>query len=173
MAAETGHGESFLASAEFWVSVAFFAFLGFAIWLRAHHKVREVLDQRRERIARQLDEARQLREAAQAALADAQDAHRRSHEQAEEIIAQAESDAQAMMQEAEEALQALIRRREAAAELRISQAREKAVADVRAAAAEVSVRSVELLLGERLRGSEGEAAMAKALEEVKSRLAGN
>ncbi len=173
MAAETGHGESVLATAEFWVAVAFFAFLGMVVWMRAHQRVREALDRRSERIARQLAEARQLRDEAQAALADAQDAHRRSHEHAEEIIAQAEGDAQAMMQEAEKALAALVRRREAAADLRISQAREKAVRDVRVAAAEVSVRTAELLLAERLKDGEGEAAMARALEEVKARLAGN
>ncbi|RMF12689.1 MAG: ATP F0F1 synthase subunit B [Alphaproteobacteria bacterium] len=170
MAAETGHGESILASAEFWVAVAFFCFVALVLWLRAHHKVREALDQRSERIANQLAEARRLRDEAQAALADAQDAHRQSHDRAEEIIAQAESDAQAMMQEADEALRALVQRREAAAELRISQAREKAVKDVRVAAAEVSIRTAELMLAERLKGGEGEAAMARALEEVKTRL---
>ena len=168
MAAE--HETGLLFSAEFWVAVAFFLFLAAALYWRAHRRIAEALDAHARRVAEELAEARWLKEEAEAALAAARELERRSHEQVDAIVAQAESDAAVMAREAEEALTALVARREAAADVRITQARDAAVRALRASAAEVAVGAVAEVLRDELKGRRAEEFTARALDEVTRRL---
>ena len=60
----------FIFEPEFWVAVSFFLFLGLALYLGVHKKLTTALDARSASIAKELDEARRLREEAQSVLAD-------------------------------------------------------------------------------------------------------
>ena len=59
-----------LATAEFWVAVAFAIFVGVLIYLGAHKLIIDALDERAAKIKAELDEARRLREEAQSLLAE-------------------------------------------------------------------------------------------------------
>ena len=61
----------FELDAEFWVAVAFVVFVGTLIYLGVHKKMVKFIDQRRDRIKAELDEARRLKEEAQALIAEA------------------------------------------------------------------------------------------------------
>ena len=55
---------------EDWVAIAFLIFIGGLVYLGVHSKITGALDQRQARIKGELDEARRLRDEAQALLAD-------------------------------------------------------------------------------------------------------
>ena len=59
-----------LATPEFWVAVSFFLFLGVIFYFGVHRKLASALDARAERIKAELEDARRLREEAEAVLAD-------------------------------------------------------------------------------------------------------
>ena len=78
---------------EFWVAVAFVIFVGVLIYVGAHRKIFEALDQRSARIKAELDEARRLRDEAQTLLAEYQRKQGEAEREAEAIIAEAMAEA--------------------------------------------------------------------------------
>ena len=60
----------FLLEPEFWVAVSFFLFVGTVLYLGVHKKIAVALDARAAAIAKELDEAKRLREEAEKVLAD-------------------------------------------------------------------------------------------------------
>ena len=62
----------FLVEPEFWVAVSFFLFVAVVLYLGVHKKIATVLDARAATIAKELDEARRLRQEAEKVLADRQ-----------------------------------------------------------------------------------------------------
>jgi F-type H+-transporting ATPase subunit b len=59
-----------MLEAEFWVAIAFALFVGVLAYYGVHKLLLRMLDERRERIRGELDEARRLKEEAQALLAE-------------------------------------------------------------------------------------------------------
>ena len=59
-----------LMTPEFWVAVSFFLFVGALLYFGVHKKLASVLDARAAAIAKELDEARRLREEAEKVLAE-------------------------------------------------------------------------------------------------------
>jgi len=57
---------------ENWVAIAFLCFLGLLAYLGAHRKMIDAIDRRQARIKSELDQARRLREEAQALLGEFQ-----------------------------------------------------------------------------------------------------
>ena len=55
---------------EFWVAVSFFLFVGVVLYLGVHKKIASALDARAAIIAKELEEAKRLREEAEKVLAD-------------------------------------------------------------------------------------------------------
>ena len=124
---------------EAWVAVAFVIFLGILGYFGAHRRVIDALDQRQARIKAELDEARRLRDEAQALLADYQRKQREAGREAEAIIAGATAEAERMALEAKTRMEDFVTRRTKMAEAKIAQAETQALADVRAAAADAAV----------------------------------
>ncbi len=151
VAAEEGHGPAWLPE---WLShpetnLAFLALLIFLliVWRIGGFKlVTDGLDKRAEGIQAQLDEAKDLREAAAKMLADAERKQKQADKDAEAIIAQAKKDADALMAEARTALAQRLERREAIAEARIKQAEADAAAEVRRAAADAATAAARTIL---------------------------
>lgn len=155
--------------AEFWVAAAFVTFVAIFWKMGAFKALIQSLDHRSEQIARELDEARTLREEARQVLADYQRKRLEAEAEATEIVVNAKQEAKRISLEAEEKLEEFIRRRTLVAEQRIAQAESQAAADVRAAAADAAVKAAEVIL----RGSmqqHGAAFVEKGLGEVKARL---
>ncbi|MBV8764704.1 MAG: ATP F0F1 synthase subunit B, partial [Hyphomicrobiales bacterium] len=92
------------ADPEFWVAVAFVTFLGLAAWFGAFKALVNGLDQRGQRIAAELAEAKRLREEAQTLLASYEKRRLEAEGEAAAIIAQAKVDAERLAKEAEEKL---------------------------------------------------------------------
>jgi F-type H+-transporting ATPase subunit b len=156
--------------AEFWVAVAFVAFLGTLVYLGVHEMMVKFVDQRRDRIKAELDEARRLKEEAQALLAQYQRKQHEAEQEAAAIIAGAQSEAERMIAEAQAKMEEFVVRRTKMAETKISQAEAQALADVRAAAAEAAVSAAEKILTQTVKGEIADGLVAKGIDEVKSKL---
>ena len=108
--------------AEFWVAVAFVVFLGVLAYLGVHETLVKLVDQRRDRIKAELDEARRLKEEAQALLAQYQRRQREAEQEAAAIIAGASAEAERMLAEAKTKMEEFVARRSSMAETKIAQA---------------------------------------------------
>jgi F-type H+-transporting ATPase subunit b len=156
--------------AEFWVAVAFLVFVGGLAYLGVHGMMVKFLDQRRDKIKGELDEARRLKEEAQALLAQYQRKRREADQEAAAIIAGAQAEAERMSAEAKAKMEEFVARRTKMAEAKIAQAEAQALADVRAAAAEAAVSAAEKVLTQAVKGDLAERLIAKAIDDVKGRL---
>jgi F-type H+-transporting ATPase subunit b len=156
--------------AEFWVAVAFVVFLGGLIYLGVHEMMVKYIDQRRDRIKAELDEALRLKEEAQALLAQYQRKQREAEQEAAAIIGGAKAEAERMMVEAKAKMEEFIARRGKMAETKIAQAEAQALADVRAASAEAAVSAAEKILSQIVKGDIADRLIVKGIDDVKTKL---
>lgn len=154
---------------EIWLLVAFVIFLGL-VGRPMFARITGGLDDRAERIRAQLDEARQLREEAQALLANYQRKQRDAVKEAEEILRQAGQEATHLAAEAEAALEATLKRREALAQDRIAQAEARAVEAVKDEAIEVALAATKALIEQHMDAAKAEQLLDAAVKELPEKL---
>lgn len=156
--------------AETWVAVAFFIFIGVAVYFKVPGIVARMLDERAEKIGRELAEARKLREEAQALLASYQKKRIEAEENAANIVAQAKVEAVSYAAEARSKLAELLARRTKQAELKIAQAEAAAIKEVRFAATDAAIAAATKLIGEAAGGAKGSKLVSESIAAVKARL---
>jgi F-type H+-transporting ATPase subunit b len=155
---------------ENWVAIGFLCFLGLLAYLGVHRKVFASLDSRTARIKADLDEAKKLREEAQALLAEFERKGREAEKEAEAIIASAKTEAERLAVEAKARMEDFIGRRTKMAEQKIVQAEAQALADVKSAAADAAVAAAERILSVSAKGKTAEDLVARGIDDVKSKL---
>ncbi len=158
-----------LRSAEFWALVSFVIFVA-GIFKPARRALTSALDQRIETIRTQVEEAKRLREEAQAALANYQRKQRQAAEEAAAIIERAREDAERHREEAEVALNAVLRRQEAQSLEKIAQAESAALREVRETAVDLAIAATGELLSEKLAGPEGSTLIDDAINDLPEKL---
>ena len=159
-----------LADAEFWVAVAFVIFLGVLVKVGAHRLIIGALDDRGARIKAELDEARRVRDEAQALLAEYKRRRAEADREAEAIVVAAKAEAERLAAEAKAKVEDFVTRRTKMAEAKIAQAEAQALADVRAAAADAAVAAAELILSETAKGKVADDLIARGIRDVKAKL---
>jgi len=159
-----------LLEAEFWVAVAFVIFVLILLRLGVHKKAVTALDTRAARIASELDEARKLRDEAQAILAQSEKKRRQAEQDAQDIIAGARAEAERVAAEAKAKAEEFVARRTAMAQQKIAQAESQAVAEVRAAAAEAAVAASEKVLTQTVQGKVADDLIGQGIRDVKTKL---
>jgi F-type H+-transporting ATPase subunit b len=160
----------FELDAEFWVAVAFALFLGVLVYFGVHEMMVKFVDQRRDRIKAELDEALRLKQEAQELLAQYQRKQREAEQEAAAILAGASAEAERMVAEAKSKMEEFIARRSKMAETKIAQAEAQALADVRAAAAEAAVGAAEKILAQTVKGDVADRLIVKGIDDVKTKL---
>jgi len=158
-----------LMETENWVAFGFLCFLGLLAYLGAHRKLIEGIDARQARIRSELDEARRLREEAQALLAEFERKGREAETEAAAIIASAKAEAERLAAEAKAKAEDFVVRRTKMAETKIAQAESEALADVRSAAAEAAVAAAEKILSTAAKGKVAEDLLARGIEDIKQK----
>lgn len=154
---------------EFWVALAFVLVVIFT-YRKVSAAVNTSLDARAAKIRTQIEDARKLREDAQALLADYQRKQREAMAEAEKIISSAKAEAARLKVQAEKDLeQALARRREQALE-RIAQSEAQAVAQVRNTAVDAALAAAEALIAKNMDGAKRDALTEKAIGELAGKL---
>jgi len=159
-----------LADAEFWVAIAFVLFVAVLFKLGAHRVIIGALDDRGARIKAELDEARRVREEAQALLADYQRRRGEADREAEAIVVAARAEAERLAAEAKTKVEDFVARRTKMAETKIAQAEAQALADVRAAAADAAVAAAERILSDTAKGKVADDLMAQGIRDLKAKL---
>ncbi len=125
--------------ATFWALVALILFLVLMLYFGVPKLITKSLDDRSDKIRNDLDEARRLREEAQALLAEYQRKKKEAESEAEALVASARREAEALTKESARKTAEYVTRRMAVAEQKISQAESQAVAEVKSRAVDVSV----------------------------------
>jgi F-type H+-transporting ATPase subunit b len=159
-----------LMETENWVALGFLCFLGLLAYLGVHRKLVDSIDARQGRIKSELDEARRLREEAQALLAEFERKGCDAETEAAAIIASAKAEAERLAGEAKTKAEDFVTRRTKMAEAKIAQAESQAVSDVRSAAAEAAVTAAEKILAAAAKGKVAEDLLARGIEDIKQKL---
>lgn len=128
------------------------------------------LDARAEKIRAQIEEARKLREEAQALLADYQRKQRDALSEAENIVAQAKEEATRLRAQAETDLEQAIERRKSQALDRIAQSEAQAIASVRNTAVDVALAAAEKLITDQMSGDRQGALIDESIKDLAGRL---
>ena len=157
------------ADPSFWVGLAFVLVVALT-FKKASLAITGGLDARAGKIRTQIEEARKLREDAQALLAEYQRKQREAMAEAEKIISAAKAEAARMKVQAEKDLEhALARRKEQALE-RIAQSEAQALAQVRNTAVDAALAAAEALIAKNLDGAKRDALTEKAIGELAGKL---
>jgi F-type H+-transporting ATPase subunit b len=155
---------------EFWVAVAFVIFVGILVYIGVPAMIARALDGRVDRVRTELDEARRLREEAQALLEEYLRKQREAEQEAEAIIRDAKRDVERMRAEAAASVEEFVARRTRMAETKIGHAETQALSEVRAAAADAAVTAAAKVLTQSVKGKIGDDLVAQGIADVKAKL---
>ena len=159
-----------LATPEFWVAVSFFLFLGLVFYFGVHKKLGVALDARAAAIAKEIEEARALREEAEKVLADYRRKEGDAAKEAEDIVRLASKEAEVMAAETSRAMKEQFDRRMKLAEDKIARAEAEALREVRAAAADAAVAAAQRVIAEKLTPETADKLVKQGIDALKSRL---
>ena len=159
-------GTPFYLDASFWVAICLGLFFAALIWKGVHKAIGTTLDERSSKIESELNEARRLREEAQALLASYHRKQKEAEEQAESIILKARKDAENMADQARKDLQERLERRAVLAEAKIANAEAQALSDVKAKAAQMAVDAAQSLLAENMSAANHTALAKKGIDRL-------
>lgn len=151
------------------VAVALIIFLAL-VWWKGRGAIFGMLDKRTNDIRNQLDEARRLREEAEAMYADIAKKQQEAATTAAAMIEEAKAQASRIERESETALQAAIARRREQAMDKIAHAEAEAIREVRSKAVDIAIDATRRVLAEDMAGANGTAAIDAAIEELPRRL---
>ncbi|MDD5586936.1 MAG: F0F1 ATP synthase subunit B [Alphaproteobacteria bacterium] len=140
---------SLLGSYHFWYALDAVLFVALA-WYLGRKPIVGMIDAEIAKVRSELEEARQLRAEAAAALEDYRGRQKAAMEEASQIIARAKVEAARLRTSAEEELKASLERHEQKAAERIRLAEEEAVAEVRTAIIEQAVAKTRDALARRV-----------------------
>lgn len=159
-----------LSQPDFWVGVSFVLFLVLLVYLKVPGMAAKALDERADAIRHELDEAKRLREEAQAVLAEYERKKIEAEADAQKIIAQAKREAEIYGEEARSKMQEQVERRSRLAEQKIAMAEVAAVKDVRSAAAELAVEAATRVLGAEVKGATASGLIDESIAAVRKQL---
>ena len=154
----------------FWALVGLVIFFGVVIYLKVPGMIGGILDKRAQTIRDELEQARRLREEAQALLAEYQRKAREAENEAEEIIDQAKREAEALGAEARKRMEDYVTSRTRMAEQKIAQAEHQAVQEVRALSADVSIAAARTILAAKVKGEAGASLISSAIDDLRGKL---
>jgi F-type H+-transporting ATPase subunit b len=159
-----------LNNTNFIVLLAFLLFIGVLVYFKVPSLLTGMLDNRAETIKAELDEAKALRDEAQALLASYERKSLEVNEQAERIVTAAKEEAVALAEQAKADLAKSIDRRLAAADDQIESAKSAAVREVRDRAVAVAVEAARGQIQAGLQAGQKSALLDAAIKDVASQL---
>ncbi len=176
-AAEKGHGEGgggggmpqlnpeSFASQLFWLAVTFILFFLIA-WRVALPKIGRVLEDRRERIDRDVSKAQEVRNEAEAVLAEYEKLSAEGRASAQVVLREANELAAAEAAAEHEKIGKRLADDIAKAERRIDEARKSALESVGDVAAEIAQAAAAKLIGLDVSKSDAEGAVSRAVKDL-------
>jgi len=159
-----------LQNTNFVVLIAFIGFVALLVYMGVPGKITGMLDARAVQIKSELDEARALRDEAQALLASYEAKQKDVLVQSDRIVAQARDEALAAAQQAKDDLTQSIARRMAAAIDQIGSAEAAAVRQVRQTAVAVAIAAAGDVLARQMTAQGASASIDSAIDQVAAKL---
>lgn len=159
-----------LFNTNFVVLIGFLLFVAVLVYMKVPGRLSAMLDGRANTIRKELDEARKLREEAQAILASYERKQKDVQEQADRIIATARTEAAAAAAKAKDDLKDSIARRLASAEDQIASAQAAAVREVRNRAAEIAVQVAGEVMAKQMTAAKANTMIDDAIDTVATKL---
>jgi F-type H+-transporting ATPase subunit b len=156
--------------APFWALVGLIVFLAIVIYMKVPGSLGSSLDKRAATIRGELEQAKKLREEAEALLIDYQRKAKAAESEAAQIVEQAKREAVALAAEGKRRIEEYVASRTRLAETKIAQAEQQALQEVRSLSADVAVAAAEKLLGERVKGEGAAALVNRSIADVKAKL---
>jgi F-type H+-transporting ATPase subunit b len=160
----------FILEPEFWVAVSFFLFLGVIVYFGVHLKLASALDARAAAIAKDIEEAKHLREEAAKVLADYKRKQGDAAQEAQAIIKLASKEAEELVAETRRSMAEHFERRMKLAEDKIARAETEALREVRAAAADAAVAAAQLVIAAKLTPEMADALVTQGIGALKTKL---
>ena len=154
----------------FWVAVGTTIFVIVLIVLKVPGMLARMLDARAEAIRGELNEAKRLREEAEALMREYLAKTANAEGEAAAIVAAAKVESERMIAEARTQLAQQIERRAAMAEQKIAQAEAEAIADVRAAATEAATAAAGEIIRAKMNEAKGDALIDASIRDLRTKL---
>ncbi|NDU99670.1 ATP F0F1 synthase subunit B [Pseudoroseicyclus tamaricis] len=167
-----GAHDTFLSlyNTDFIVLLAFILFIGILLYFRVPRMITRLLDNRSDTIKSELEEARALREEAQALLASYERKHKEVEAQAERIVSNARSEAQAAADASKAEIERSVSRKLASAQEQIEAARAAAIREVRDSAVTIAVAAARDVIAEHVGQSQGSQLIDESISTVEQKL---
>lgn len=162
----------FLRDPAVWVALSLIVFLLLLVVLKVPGMATKALDDRANSIRKEIDEARRLRDEAQALLAEQQRRQTQAKTEADQIIAEARAESRRAGEEARMDLAAMIERRRKQAGEKITRAQEQAEADIRAYAGSVSVGAARRLIASQMDEARSARLIDSSIADLPKQLRG-
>lgn len=159
-----------LGNTDFVVLLAFLLFIGVLFYFKVPGMIGGALDNRAQGIQSELDEARALRDEAQALLASYERKQKEVQDQAAAIVAAAKEDAVLAAEQAKADLEVSIARRLAAAQDQIASAEASAVKEVRDQAITIAISAANEVIAKQMTAAQGNKLIDAAIAEVDAKL---
>lgn len=154
---------------EFWVLVSFVLFIA-VVARKGWAVITDILDRRSAAIRAEIEEARQLKEEAQALLADYRRRQRDAAQETEAIISRAREQAERHRAQAQEALERTLARRREQALDKIAQAEADAIREVRSLAVDIAMSATRQVIAERLSEESANALVDESIRQIPQKL---
>ena len=136
------------------------------LYFGVHKKIAAVLDARAALIAKELEEARRLREEAEKVLADYRRKEGEAANEAGSIIALAAKEAEILAAETRKSVKEHFDRRMKLAEEKIARAEAEAVREVRSVAVDAAVAAAQTLIAEKLTPDRAEKLVSESIDTL-------
>lgn len=160
----------FIYEPEFWVAVSFFIFVAGLLYLGVHKKIASALDARAATIAKDLEEAKRLRDEAAKVLADYRRKQGEAVEEAQGIISLAAKEAEIFTAETRRSIKEYFERRMKLAEDKIARAEAEALREVRSAAADAAVAAAQIVIAQKLTPEAADKLVKQGIDALKGKL---
>lgn len=161
---------SFLYNTDIVVAIGFALFIGILVYFGAPRLILAKLDERAERIRRDLDEARALREEAQSLLVSYERKQKDVSAQADDIVSAARAEAEKAAEKAKEEIRRTVARRLRTATDQIAAAEKAAIRQIKDRAVGVAVSAAGEVLRRELQPADADALIDRAIADVGARI---
>ena len=155
---------------EFWVAISFFLFVGGLLYLGVHKKLAAALDARAATIAKELEDAKRLRQEAEKVLADYRRKQGDAVKETQGIISLASKEAEILAAETRRSMSEHFERRMKLAEDKIARAETEALREVRAAAAEAAIAAAQIVIAQKLTPEGADKLVKQGIDALKGKL---
>jgi len=159
-----------LKSPDFWEGLGLAIVIGFFLWWRVPAFLAAWLDRRAEAIAKELEQASQIRREAEQVLLEYRQKATAAKSEAEAILRETKEEAERYAAEARAQLQAQMERRAKLAEQQIAQAEARAMAEIREAAANAAAAAAQRLISTHLDETKSRALVEGSIKELNAKL---